>query len=81
LSGGECQRVAIARAVVVEPAILLADEPTGNLDVETGEQIANLLFDLVRDTQMTLLMVTHNRDLAERCQRQVVLQQGQLAEL
>ena len=81
LSGGECQRVAIARAVVVEPAILLADEPTGNLDVETGEQIANLLFDLVRDTQMTLLMVTHNRDLAARCQRQVVLQQGQLAEL
>ena len=81
LSGGECQRVAIARAVVVEPAILLADEPTGNLDVETGEQIANLLFDLVRDTQMTLLMVTHNKDLAERCQRQVVLQQGQLAEL
>ena len=68
-------------AVVVEPAILLADEPTGNLDVETGEQIANLLFDLVRDTQMTLLMVTHNRDLAARCQRQVVLQQGQLAEL
>ena len=67
--------------MVVEPAILLADEPTGNLDVETGEQIANLLFDLVRDTQMTLLMVTHNRDLAERCQRQVVLQQGQLAEL
>ena len=73
--------MAIARAVVVEPAILLADEPTGNLDVETGEQIANLLFDLVRDTQMTLLMVTHNRDLAARCQRQVVLQQGQLAEL
>ena len=73
--------MAIARAVVVEPAILLADEPTGNLDVETGEQIANLLFDSVRDTQMTLLMVTHNRDLAARCQRQVVLQQGQLAEL
>ena len=73
--------MAIARAVVVEPAILLADEPTGNLDVETGEQIANLLFDLVRDTQMTLLIVTHNRDLAARCQRQVVLQQGQLAEL
>ena len=73
--------MAIARAVVVEPAILLADEPTGNLDVETGEQITNLLFDLVRDTQMTLLMVTHNRDLAARCQRQVVLQQGQLAEL
>ena len=73
--------MAIARAVVVKPAILLADEPTGNLDVETGEQIANLLFDLVRDTQMTLLMVTHNRDLAARCQRQVVLQQGQLAQL
>ena len=80
LSGGECQRVAIARAVVVEPAILLADEPTGNLDTETGEQVAQLLFDLVRDTQMTLLMVTHNRELAERCQRQVVLQQGQLLE-
>ena len=81
LSGGEQQRVAIARCLIAGTDLILADEPTGNLDVETGEQIANLLFDLVRDTQMTLLMVTHYRDLAERCQRQVVLQQGQLAEL
>jgi putative ABC transport system ATP-binding protein len=80
LSGGECQRVAIARAIVVEPAILLADEPTGNLDTETGEQVAQLLFDLVAQNQMTLVMVTHNRELAARCQRQVVLQQGQLLE-
>ena len=76
LSGGECQRVAIARALVVRPALLLADEPTGNLDNKTGEHIANLFFDLVSSTKMTLLFVTHNEHLAERCQRQHLLKEG-----
>lgn len=78
LSGGECQRVAIARALVIQPAILLADEPTGNLDNKTGEQISDSLFDLVRTIGMTLLLVTHNEHLAQRCERQVVLQDGLL---
>ncbi|MBF0286438.1 MAG: ABC transporter ATP-binding protein [SAR324 cluster bacterium] len=76
LSGGESQRVAIARALVVRPALLLADEPTGNLDNKTGSHIADLLFDLVQSIQMTLLFVTHNEMLAERCNRQQVLQEG-----
>lgn len=78
LSGGECQRVAIARALVVKPAILLADEPTGNLDERTGEQLADVLFDLVDSIKMTLLLVTHNRVLAARCTRQLVLRDGSL---
>lgn len=76
LSGGESQRVAIARAVVARPSILLADEPTGNLDNETGVQVANLLFDLVKTTGMTMLLVTHNTKMAERCIRQMTLQFG-----
>ena len=76
LSGGESQRVAIARAIVIRPAILLADEPTGNLDNVTGVQISNLLFDLVQTTGMTLLLVTHNNELAKRCSRQLTLQSG-----
>ena len=76
LSGGESQRVAIARAVVGRPSILLADEPTGNLDNETGVQVANLLFDLVRTTGMTMLLVTHNTEMAKRCSRQLTLQFG-----
>ena len=76
LSGGESQRVAIARAVVARPSILLADEPTGNLDNETGVQVANLLFDLVRTTGMTMLLVTHNTEMAKRCSRQLTLQFG-----
>lgn len=67
LSGGECQRIAIARAVVTKPKLLLADEPSGNLDPKTGEQIANLMFDLVRLHDMAVVMVTHNMDLAGRC--------------
>ena len=76
LSGGESQRVAIARAVVIRPSILLADEPTGNLDNATGVQVANLLFDLVKNTGTTLLLVTHNTELAQRCSRQLTLHSG-----
>ncbi len=76
LSGGECQRVAIARAMVVRPSILLADEPTGNLDNSTGELISDMIFDLVSKHNMTLLFVTHNEELALRCGRQLRLQGG-----
>ncbi|MBN1847523.1 MAG: ABC transporter ATP-binding protein [Deltaproteobacteria bacterium] len=78
LSGGECQRVAIARALVVKPAILLADELTGNLDSRTGNQVADLLFDLVDSIHMTLILVSHNLELAGRCQRQSRLADGKL---
>lgn len=76
LSGGECQRVAIARALVVKPALLLADEPTGNLDMETGEKIARLLFDLVEKENKTLILVTHNPALASRCREIKILEKG-----
>jgi len=76
LSGGECQRVAIARAMVVRPAILLADEPTGNLDNTTGAYVTDMIFDLVRDHGMTMLFVTHNEELAKRCARQQRLLDG-----
>ena len=76
MSGGECQRVAIARAMVVRPSILLADEPTGNLDNATGAHVADMIFDLVRTHGMTLLFVTHNEALALRCARQQRLQGG-----
>lgn len=79
MSGGECQRVAIARAFVVKPALLLADEPSGNLDAATGEKVMGLLFEAVEKRGMTLLLVTHDRELAKRCQRQLVLQQGLVA--
>ena len=78
LSGGECQRVAIARALAVEPAILLADEPTGNLDVTTGREVSDLLFELVAKARMTMLVVTHNQELAGRCTHQLRLAQGVL---
>jgi putative ABC transport system ATP-binding protein len=78
LSGGECQRVAIARALAVQPLLLLADEPTGNLDLATGREVADLLFDLVDRQQMTMIVVTHNRELAERCSRQLHLARGLL---
>jgi putative ABC transport system ATP-binding protein len=76
LSGGECQRVAIARAMVVRPAILLADEPTGNLDNATGAYVSDMIFDLVQEHRMTLLFVTHNELLAKRCRREQRLQNG-----
>ncbi len=78
LSGGETQRVALARAVVIEPELLLADEPTGNLDERTGAVIADLLFDLVERCTTTLILVTHNRELAARCGRSLLLHTGRL---
>lgn len=78
LSGGECQRVAIARALIVRPEILLADEPSGNLDVETGAKVMDILFQLVAQTRTTLLLVTHNNELAARCKERWLLQHGTL---
>ncbi len=78
LSGGEQQRVAIARAFAPQPAILFADEPTGNLDVATGERIIELLFSLNKASNSTLILVTHDAQLARRCQRVLTLRDGQL---
>lgn len=78
LSGGECQRIAIARAFVVQPRLLLADEPSGNLDLETGRKVMDLLFDSVKERNMTMILVTHDRALASRCGRQLILENGQL---
>ena len=76
LSGGEQQRVAIARAFVTHPAVLFADEPTGNLDTVTGKRITDLLFDLNRSSRSTLVLVTHDRGLARRCDRVLELDAG-----
>lgn len=78
LSGGEQQRVAIARAFAAAPKILFADEPTGNLDSQTGEVISDLLFALNREQDTTLVLVTHDDRLAQRCARQIRLEAGQL---
>jgi len=80
LSGGEQQRVAIARAFVGQPKILFADEPTGNLDTHTGEKVEQLLFDLNKDYGTTLIMVTHDNQLAEKCQRVLRMDAGKLTE-
>ncbi|MGL4932979.1 MAG: ABC transporter ATP-binding protein [Aeromonas sp.] len=78
LSGGEQQRVAIARAFMTRPSLLLADEPTGKLDSKTGDKVIELLFELNRKHGTTLVVVTHDHQLAERCQRQVVMNAGKL---
>ena len=81
LSGGEQQRVAVARAFVNEPALLFADEPTGNLDRGTGDAVSELLFELNKETGATLVLVTHDERLAARCQRMLHLEGGQLTEV
>ncbi len=78
LSGGECQRVAIARALAIGPRLILADEPSGNLDEETGAKVMDLLFKMVHETKTTLILVTHDHDLAKRCSRIVHLEHGSI---
>jgi putative ABC transport system ATP-binding protein len=80
LSGGEQQRVALARAMVIEPDLLLADEPTGNLDLATGQQIVELMFDLARARGATLVLITHDGELARRCSRILRMQDGRIAD-
>ncbi len=80
LSGGEQQRVALARAFVVQPAVLLADEPTGSLDFATGETIMELMFALNREQGTTLALVTHDRGIAQRCQRRITIEAGRVAD-
>jgi len=79
LSGGEQQRVALARAFAPSPGLMFADEPTGSLDAATGERVIELLFDLNRESGATLVLVTHDESLADRCQRRIVLKAGRLA--
>ena len=78
MSGGERQRIAIARALIFQPPVLLADEPTGNLDSKTGEEILALLDDLHREFNTTILMVTHNEEAAGHCDRVIRLRDGKV---
>jgi len=78
LSGGQKQRLAIARAIVNSPKLIFADEPTGNLDSETGEKVIKLLFDLAKQNNSTLIIVTHDHDLAARCDMQIAIKDGHI---
>jgi len=78
LSGGEQQRCAIARAFVIEPILLFADEPTGNLDLKTGKTVVDLLFELNQERQTTLVIATHDKNLADRCERVITLSGGEV---
>jgi putative ABC transport system ATP-binding protein len=80
LSGGECQRLALARGLITRPSLLLADEPSGNLDSETGLKVMNLFFEQVRETKTTTVLVTHDRELASRCDRIFTLKNGNFNE-
>jgi putative ABC transport system ATP-binding protein len=80
LSGGEQQRVAIARALVGRPALIFADEPTGNLDAATGETIVDLLFGRLAESGATLVLITHDADLARRCNRVITMRDGQIVD-
>ena len=78
LSGGQKQRVCIARAIVNHPKVIFADEPTGNLDTVTGEKIMNILFQLNKEKDITLIIVTHDEDIADKCKRQIRIQDGKI---
>jgi putative ABC transport system ATP-binding protein/lipoprotein-releasing system ATP-binding protein len=80
LSGGEQQRVAIARALINDPGIIYADEPTGNLDATTGSGVIDMLMQVVDEAQKTLIVVTHDRELAKRGDRRLLLKEGKLEE-
>lgn len=81
LSGGQKQRVCVARALVMEPKIIFADEPTGNLDSVTGDQIIDLLFGLNKEMKITLIMVTHDEELASKCDMQIMLKDGEITKM